>query len=58
MNPHCEHCYAEGFKAATLASPDKPNAKEEERRRVITILAAIRESASIQEIIDRISKDD
>ena len=50
--------YAAGFKAATLASRDKPDAKEEERRRVITILAAIRENASIQDIIDRISADD
>jgi hypothetical protein len=53
-----KEAYAEGFKAATLASPDKPDAKEEERRRVIGIIAAIRENASIQEIIDLISKDD
>jgi hypothetical protein len=50
--------YAAGFKAATLASHENPNAKEEEKRRIISIIVAIRESASIQEIIDLISKDD
>src|SRR5271165_4428327 len=50
--------YAAGFKAATLVNHDKPDAKEEERCRVIGILAAIRENASIQEIVDLIPRDD
>jgi hypothetical protein len=57
MNPHCEHCYAEGFKTATLLP-----ANTKERQRLIEILPTIlqnfEQNHDVQQIIDLINQDD
>lgn len=50
--------YAAGFKAATLVNHDNPDAKEEERRRNISIINSFNDNVSIQKIIDAISRED
>ncbi len=47
-----------GFKAATLANHDNPDARYEERRRILTILQSHADNESIQKVIDLINLDD